>query len=412
VVAVQAQGWTEAYAYDAFGNLAFASRPGDDADAGALEHEATAVVRAGRTVYERDGRGRTTRVIRRLLSGQRRVWTYSWDAEDRLVQAALPDGTVWQYAYDAFGRRVDKSRLHPDGTVAKHITFTWDGDLLAEQTARNEHGRISSLTWDYEPDSGRPLVQRRRQWAADAPQEVIDEEFHAIVTDLVGAPTELLDADGRIAWQLTSSLFGSTIAVAADPGTDCPLRFPGQYHDAETGLHYNHQRYYDPGTAAYLTPDPLGLVPAPNDRAYVDNPMVASDPMGLAPKVPRVGSARWKYLDQPGFRNYVLIQKVDGVESVYYSGMFGPGSTEAGVKYRHANNHNRFNPAKGDRIEVEAGTRTYGQARLREQELNDLHGTFIGKDGNNYRGNRQNPMKASKRAEYKGYAAKKATLCV
>jgi RHS repeat-associated protein len=24
------------------------------------------------------------------------------------------------------------------------------------------------------------------------------------------------------------------------------LRFPGQYHDPETGLHYNQQRYYYP----------------------------------------------------------------------------------------------------------------------------------------------------------------------
>ncbi|OGR09455.1 MAG: hypothetical protein A2341_02250 [Deltaproteobacteria bacterium RIFOXYB12_FULL_58_9] len=35
------------------------------------------------------------------------------------------------------------------------------------------------------------------------------------------------------------------------------LRFPGQYLDRETGLHYNWHRYYDPNTGRYLTPDPL-----------------------------------------------------------------------------------------------------------------------------------------------------------
>ncbi|WP_309054045.1 RHS repeat-associated core domain-containing protein, partial [Streptomyces sp.] len=42
-------------------------------------------------------------------------------------------------------------------------------------------------------------------------------------------------------------------------------------------------RYYDPESARYLTPDPLGLAPAPNPVAYVHNPHTWSDPLGLAP---------------------------------------------------------------------------------------------------------------------------------
>jgi Domain of unknown function (DUF6531) len=49
----------------------------------------------------------------------------------------------------------------------------------------------------------------------------------------------------------------------------------------ETGLHYNQQRYYDPVTSSYLTPDPLGLAPAPNPHAYVPNPLIQIDPLGL-----------------------------------------------------------------------------------------------------------------------------------
>ena len=46
------------------------------------------------------------------------------------------------------------------------------------------------------------------------------------------------------------------------------LRFPGQHHDAETGLYYNLNRYYDPNTGRYLRTDPswTGL----NLYAYVD----------------------------------------------------------------------------------------------------------------------------------------------
>ncbi|WP_026688104.1 RHS repeat-associated core domain-containing protein, partial [Azovibrio restrictus] len=38
-----------------------------------------------------------------------------------------------------------------------------------------------------------------------------------------------------------------------------PLRFQGQYHDEETGLHYNCHRFYDPDSGRYLTQDPIGL---------------------------------------------------------------------------------------------------------------------------------------------------------
>ena len=294
VTGVDAATWTEAYAYDAMGNLAAASWPGDHAESAPEEREITGTLtrRAGRTTYEHDAQGRVVRATRRTLSGQARVWTYSWDAEDRLIGVAKPDGIVWRYKYDAVGRRVAKQRLAQDGGVAEETLFSWEGTRLAEQTSVGPGRGPVTLVWDYEPGTYRPVAQTRLSWAADAPQEEIDRTFHAIVTDLVGTPTELVSPHGEIAWQATTNLWGGPLgpggsggdAGSAETTVECPLRFPGQYHDAETGLNYNYFRYYDPRAGHYLSADPLGLVPAPNDHAYVANPLRAADPLGLDPQ--------------------------------------------------------------------------------------------------------------------------------
>jgi len=61
-----------------------------------------------------------------------------------------------------------------------------------------------------------------------------------------------------------------------------PLRLPGQYYDAESGLHYNYYRDYDPIVGRYAESDFIGLRAGPNTYAYVRaNPLLAVDPLGL-----------------------------------------------------------------------------------------------------------------------------------
>ncbi len=61
-----------------------------------------------------------------------------------------------------------------------------------------------------------------------------------------------------------------------------PLRFQGQYFDAESGLHYNRHRYYNPNNGRFMTADPIGLAGGLNNYQYVKNPTGWVDPLGLA----------------------------------------------------------------------------------------------------------------------------------
>ncbi|MBY5925864.1 MULTISPECIES: RHS repeat-associated core domain-containing protein [unclassified Halomonas] len=64
--------------------------------------------------------------------------------------------------------------------------------------------------------------------------------------------------------------------------TDNPFRFQGQYHDEETGLHYNRHRYYDPEIGRFTTQDPIGLAGGDNLYVYAPEPTGWVDPLGLS----------------------------------------------------------------------------------------------------------------------------------
>jgi RHS repeat-associated protein len=96
----------------------------------------------------------------------------------------------------------------------------------------------------------------------------------------LGTPRAMTDENGNVAWKADYKPFGEA-EVAGD--AENRFRFPGQYLDGETGLHYNWHRYYDSGIGRYLTGDPMGLEGGINLYSYAaDNPIVFLDIFGLA----------------------------------------------------------------------------------------------------------------------------------
>ena len=120
---------------------------------------------------------------------------------------------------------------------------------------------------------------------ADASSFQVSTTIHYVHNDHLGTPVALTDAAGAVAWRAVYDAFG-TAAVNEDVDGDgsnvtLNVRLPGQYYDAETGLHYNWNRYYDPATGRYITSDLLGLLGGINTYAYAaNNPLIYIDPEG------------------------------------------------------------------------------------------------------------------------------------
>jgi RHS repeat-associated protein len=106
------------------------------------------------------------------------------------------------------------------------------------------------------------------------------ESVYYYHNDHLGTPQVLTDDSQTIAWKAVYTPFGE--AVPSIQTVDNPFRFPGQYYDQETGLHYNYFRYYNPQTGRYITPDPIGLEGGINLFVYVaGNPVNLHDYFGL-----------------------------------------------------------------------------------------------------------------------------------
>ena len=113
-------------------------------------------------------------------------------------------------------------------------------------------------------------------------------ELYFIHTDHLGTPRVVTDDAQRTVWEWYSTPFGVNAANEDVDGDGTKvmlnLRFPGQYFDQETGMHYNYFRDYDPSTGRYLSSDPLGIDGGLNTYAYSNlNPVVYFDPTGGTP---------------------------------------------------------------------------------------------------------------------------------
>ncbi|MBO3658124.1 RHS repeat-associated core domain-containing protein [Acinetobacter haemolyticus] len=286
----------------------------------------------------------------------------TWDNLNRLVRSDN-NGKVTDYGYDVFGRRLYKK------TDDELTLFGWEGNLMIwESTQTPNSSKNYTKHYVYEPDSFIPLLQAGYRgfiqlietpdyseyqtkpysvykdpvWRNDTRKNRMDlEQITFYHCDQVGTPQTMTNARGECVWEITQDTWGSTLDLKTvnpdNPFEQSNLRFQGQYYDQETGLHYNRYRYYESHSARYVSKDPIDLYAGLNHHAYVINPTLWVDALGLSPtyggQLIGLSPQAASNLEYEAYRNYDCWLKTGEMcrlkaaplfDYVYCSGGVGP----------------------------------------------------------------------------------------
>jgi RHS repeat-associated protein len=256
-------GLNEAFSYDAAGNRLTSQKDGSS-DSYSYDANSNRLNQVEATAIQRDAAGN------RLGDGVRR---YQYNAMNRLAQVNSSQTQIQAaYSYNYQGQRVRKELAGAQAADIRYI-YGQDGELLGE----------------YDSDGN---VVREYIYLGDGTvKELIaqveaDGSIVTIHSDHLATPRLATAEDQTVVWRWNSDAFGTTDADEDPDGDGSKVvvnhRFPGQYYDLESGLHYNHFRYYDPQTGRYISSDPIGLAGGFNTFSYVGgNPLNNGDPSGL-----------------------------------------------------------------------------------------------------------------------------------
>jgi len=201
-------------------------------------------------------------------------WQYRYDSRERLVEVSKNGQLLASYAYNPLGQRISKTLVQENRTT--YYLYSEEG-LVGEY---DEQGNLQQeFAWD--PTAywmSRPLFTRAQRH--DNGQWTVSYYGNSHL----GTPEVAFEKSGEVTWRARAQAFGET-QVSLNT-IDNPLRFPGQYFDEESGLHYNYFRDYDPGLGRYVEGDPIGLEGGINRYLYaVGRVLGLIDPLGLYAEV-------------------------------------------------------------------------------------------------------------------------------
>jgi RHS repeat-associated protein len=256
----------EAYAYSKTGDRQSASLNGAASTAYAYTAGSHRLASVGGTSRSYDANGNT-------LTGTAANLSLGYDDRNRLTTAVQSGGsfaTTYGFSYNGRGERVMKGIVAGLSSMPP-ILYSYDenGQLLGEY-------------------NNTAAAQAEYVYLDTLPIAVVKSGSPAYIeTDHLGTPRQVVDrATNAVLWRwdFLGNTFGAN-AANASPGGGVAypfnLRFPGQYFDTETGLHYNYFRDYEAATGRYVESDPVGLKGGINPYSYCASVIYCVDPYGL-----------------------------------------------------------------------------------------------------------------------------------
>lgn len=207
--------------------------------------------------------------VKARLSVAAEQMTFQYDALDRLVAVSAKNQRV-VYLYDAHNRRICKRNEERSGRkrpwkTLKEVTYIYIGQN--EIGSYDEEGASIEL---------RLLGVSKGAEIGGAVAVELHGQVYAPLHDHQGNVTALVDANsGKVVEFYRYTAFGEEQIFDADSTlietSANPWRFSSKRVDTETGFVYFGRRYYEPTTARWVTPDPIGREGGPNLYAYVLN---------------------------------------------------------------------------------------------------------------------------------------------
>jgi large repetitive protein len=228
-------GDTESFTYDPVGNRLTAAISGQPSADSYTHNSNNELLGYDGISYEYDANGNT--VSKTDSSG---IITFTYDVDNRLIQFRNQQSAIRNYYYDPFGKRLWKEA----NDIRTNFLYSDEG-LIGEY---NSSG-LELKTYGYVPNS---------TWTTNPLFLKIGTSYYFYQNDHLGTPQKITDSNGNVVWSATYDVFGkATVNITAIENN---LRFPGQYYDSESGLHYNYHRYYDPSMGRFVMADPIGIV--------------------------------------------------------------------------------------------------------------------------------------------------------
>jgi RHS repeat-associated protein len=220
-------------------------------------------------------------------------WSYTWDAENRMISACSNGLLLITNRYDDQSRRILKSvfEITQSGTnEIRQSSFVYDGWNPIREIRVQESG-VSTIYYCWGPDLSGSLQGAGGVGGLQA--VIVDGEIPATYYtcyDANGNITAYVDELGNAYAEYAYDAFGNTISQSGDLASTFSHRFSTKYADDETGLYYYGYRYYTPELGRWVNRDPIAERGGLNVYEFVGNDGVGLvDSLGLsmvAPPIP------------------------------------------------------------------------------------------------------------------------------